>query len=158
MPHLLWVIPLIQTFYHKMNHIAKFNASGVIKLYRITNNSKQLILTRNNEVIANAASIVTQIVSGNTAAVLKKIIAYDGLTVMASTSFSDVDIETSPDKVIFSALFSEASYNGHIDTLKLGPEDTDTLGFFAEATGLDIDKASNQLLAVEWAITFELPS
>lgn len=142
----------------KNKDTAKIAASGKISIYKLVDNKKELILTRNNTILANAANLIALTQSGDTSARLTNIELYLGAVLkgngVITTRTYDV-VEGSP-QVTFETVFNEASFNSNVDNAKLGPSDPLTLGYFAEANFASLLKDGTHQLIIQWTITFIL--
>lgn len=132
----------------------KVAARGEIRVYKVVDNERVNILTRNNTILPSALPLVASIVGGNAAAAITKIDVFDGASLQASAPFTSVVVDTLLSQTTFTALFNEASFTGDVTAARLGPTDSGTLGFFAEATGLTLTKSALEQMIIEWVIFF----
>lgn len=131
------------------------SARGTITIFKIKNNERQNILTRSNSIESTATKLLAMMMAGDTSATPKQIRVFITLFMLVATAdFSDVDVTAAPDKVTYTALFSEDSFTGEINEAALGPTDMDTLGAFATAGAFSVTKAADEQLGITWEILF----
>lgn len=132
----------------------KYFASGVVQIYKMTNGVKQVLRTTTNTVIPNAQNLLALILSGDDSAKIRTIKAYQGATLRATGVISQMEILTDG-AVAFVTEVMDGAFT--VDNMKLGPTDTDTLGFFAEADIEELEKPGDESLWMAWIIYFALP-
>lgn len=130
----------------------KINSSdikGWITIYGIDKQgNKHILVDRKNTLVTNAKTIIANVLGAVPS------YALDTITCLkASAPLSAKNVSYSfpaSDKVKFTALFDEASFNDTLDEVQLSSA---AGGQFSSVTGLSVFKGNTLQLSIEWLLT-----
>jgi hypothetical protein len=128
-------------------------ASGSIKVYKIVNGKRFLILARKNTILANAKYLLARMLMRDSTGNIYSIRMFNGGALQAVGVISGM-IYLNPNEIQFSTLFDEASFSGAVTQMFLSPQDPVLMGDFSQVTGLALNKLITEQLQITWNIKF----
>lgn len=133
-----------------MQSVFNLTASGVITATFINYKGEQRVMTSNNAVLSLFKEVLCKLAANMDSGKIDQLkVSYQGL-LLATTPIVTWE-KPDVNKVMFSAIFSEASFNGNFDKLELVSSGTGAVAKVEDITwGI---KPPNEQLAINWAIT-----
>lgn len=130
----------------------KISASGLIQVYSLNDNKKELILTTHNQINPIiAADVIARALGGYNISTIDKIVAYYNNSLLGNAPITPLTIShPGPGIVSFTGTFPASAFYGPIDRLELTAS---AMGFIAEGVNLTLLKPFDTALVVNWTIT-----
>jgi hypothetical protein len=125
------------------------NIKGWLKIIGIdAEGNEHILVDRKNALVANATTIIANVLGGTSNFALDTIAAYQAGTLLASQGVT-INFPT-PEQVQYTTLFSTTSFNATLDELRLSSA---AGGEFSAVTGLSVYKSNLLQLSVQWLLT-----
>jgi hypothetical protein len=129
----------------------KFAARGVVCIYAMKDDKKELQATSNNAVLPNAKYLISRLLMKDSAANIANIRVYNGAILLAIGIISVYNY-VNPNEVHYEALIPADAFSGLYTKIVLGPADDVLMGNFSEVSGLALNKLLADPLLITWNI------